>query len=518
MSFHEHEPRMALHKVRQACDCCRARKIRCDSQKPCDNCQRTQQSCIYRMPKKKGPKRREWLKDAFQTVRERQDVPDIGSPHSSLSGTTRFQSSPLLSAEMMQSCLDAFFLHKYPIMPILGREEISASLHHLDDSPTEYCLITTLCALMTLQTEISLPLSRDGASPGTPKHASMSSSVDFLINETYRARKFRNHIDNPSLADVQASFFLFAVFFSLGRDNSAWFYIRESMTMLQVLRLHEEATYTSMTDPQYATYCRRTFWLLFITERAYALQRHRPLTLRRTISLPTVEAGPEATILSGFLDLVALFRNFGDPFISLWNLSGDSVPSPQLLVGLQDFLTCALPNVSERTEIQQADLLVSRQWLKIIVWQLCLSNGLLSSTSTIECMSFHYPVTIAQHVILVSRLLPHEAFKANGVGILEKIFDIGSSLADVLLVRQIQTSALEIGPRDYLMELVRILATDIEGSSKYLRLLASKAEECLEVGLRGLRLSFNGNSPADSEIDLDEEVNNDDFGYGPLPP
>jgi hypothetical protein len=401
-------------------------------------------------------------------------------------------------------------------MPILGRDEICASLHHLDESPTQYSLITAICAVITLETEIPLSFSGDGASYDTPKHDSMS-SVDFLINETCRARKFCNHIDNPSLAAVQASFFLFAVFFSLGRDNSAWFYIRESMTMLQLLRLHEEATYTTMTDLQYATYCRRTFWLLFITERAYALQRHRPLTLRRTISLPAVEAGPEATILSGFLDLVALFRNFGDQFISLWNLSGDSIASPQSLVRLQDFLNCAIPNVSERTKIQQADLLVSRQWLKTIVWQLCLSNGLLSSTSTTESMSFYYPVTIARHVILVSRLLPHEAYQANGVGILEKIFDIGSSLADVLLVHQIQTSALEIGPRDYLMELVRILATDIEGSSKYLRLLATRADECLEVRLRG-SLSFNSGSPGVCEIDLDEEVNNHNFVYGPLPP
>ncbi len=151
-------------------------------------------------------------------------------------------------------------------MPILGREEISGSLHHLDESPTQYRLITALCALLTLQTEILLPFLRHGASPGTPNHDFMS-STEFLISEMCQARRFCNHIDNPSLVDVQASF-LFAVFFSLGRDYSAWFYIRESIKMLQLLRLHEEATYTTMTDPQYATYFRRTSWLLFITERA----------------------------------------------------------------------------------------------------------------------------------------------------------------------------------------------------------------------------------------------------------
>jgi hypothetical protein len=468
------------------------------------------------VPKKKGPKRRGTVEDTPQEVKEQQNVHEVDNPHSPLSDTSRFQTSPLLSVEMIQSFLDAFFIHKYPIMPILDREETCANLDRLHKSPTQYSLVTALSAVITLQTEISLPSSRDRASCGTPKHDSMS-SADFLIDETLRARKFCSHIDNPSLTAVQTSFFLFAAFFCLGRDNSAWFYIRESMTILQLLGLHEEASYATMTDPQYATYCRRTFWLLFITERAYALQRHRPLTLRGTIALPGVQAGPDTTILSGFLDLVGLFRNFGEPFMSLWNLSGNSIALSHPLAGLQEFLNCAIPNVSERTEIQQADLLVSRQWLKIIVWQLCLRKGLLSSRSNTEGMSFHYPVTIARDVILVSRLLPLEAFQANGVGILEKIFDIGSSLADVLLVHQIQTSALEIGPRDYLMELVRILATDMEGSSKYLKLLATRADECLEVRLRGA-LSFNVSSPGVCEIDLDEEANNHNHVYGPPPP
>jgi hypothetical protein len=101
-------------------------------------------------------------------------------------------------------------------------------------------------------------------------------------------------------------------------------------------------------------------------------------------------------------------------------------------------------------------------------------------------MSFHYPVIIARDVIVVSRLLPPKAFEAHGVGILEKVFDIGCSLADVLLLHASSrpVSGLEIGPRDYLMELVRILGTLLGGSSKYLRLLAAKADECFQVRIR----------------------------------
>jgi len=44
---------------------------------------------------------------------------------------------------------------------------------------------------------------------------------------------------------------------------------------------------------------------------------------------------------------------------------------------------------------------------------------------------------------------------------------------------------MEVGPRDYLMEMLRILSTVLGGSAKYTPMLASKVDECLHVGLRG---------------------------------
>jgi hypothetical protein len=429
----------------------------------------------------------------------------------SLDQTFGFELSPLCSPDIIRRCVDGFFAHKYPIMPILDREHVYASLPHLRNHPEQYGLITALCAAIILQPKILGP---PRASEG-PTNADQLPSSELFISETNRSRRYCNHIETPTLATVQTSFFLFAALFSTGKDNSAWFYIREAMTMLQLQRFHEEDTYSAMTDPQYMAYCRRTFWLLFITERAYALQRHRPLTLQRTIDLPTVSPGLEAKILSGFLDLVSLFQNIDDTFLSLWNLSSaDSTPFPsplqESLIDLQDILKFSLPDVSDRTEIQQADLLVSRQWLKIVVWQLCVSKGLLSSSSKNESMSFRYPVTIARDVILISRLLPPKAFEANGVGILEKVFDIGWSLADVLLLYpgSLQVSSLEVGPKDCLMGLVRILATVYGGSSKYLKLLAARAEECHQFRVGGSLLQSES---SDDIEDMIQEIDDEEF-------
>jgi hypothetical protein len=530
-------------KVKQACDCCHARKIRCDGVTPCANCVVTELQCTYlAVPKKKGPKGRRIpkvngasLKVSLPFVQlpppvsRLQDVeippqptipaasvgpptlpfqlalPSLQTMHTLPIGTlepesSHFRRSSLVSDQMIKACVDAFFIHKYPIMPILDRKDIYALLPNLGDSPEQYSLLVALSAVIVLQPEI--------LDPSYAASGAQLPSADVLIKEAIRARTFCDHMENPSLAHVQASFFLFAALFCLGKDNSAWFYIRESMTMLQLQRLHEEATYARMADPLCKVYCRRTFWLLFITERAYALQRHRPLTLQKTINLPTVDPGSEATILSGFLDLVSLFQNFDDTFLSLWNISGGDAPaSTPALIQLQNILKFAIPNVSERTEIQQADLLVSRQWLKTMVWQLCVSKGLLSSISTNESMSFHYPVDIARDTVLISRMLPAKAFEANGVGILEKIFDIGCSLSDVLQLHPnyMDVSGIQIGPRDYLMELVRVLGA-APGGLKYLRLLTEKADECLQVKISGSLSDSETSDRVQEIIDQDEII------------
>ncbi|CAK7232665.1 hypothetical protein SCUCBS95973_008335 [Sporothrix curviconia] len=296
-----------------------------------------------------------------------------------------------------------------------------------------------------------------------------------------------------SLTHIQTSFFLFSAYFCMGKDDAAWFYLRESMTLLQTIRLHEEVTYTNnqiyqLDDGVSAAYARRMFWVLFITERAYALQRHRPLTLQSTLAVPSVSAmGPDVGVLTGFLDLISLFQHFDADFIASWNSanparSPSSVSEYEPLSRLQDVLQYALPSASDHAEMQQADFLISRQWLKIIVWKLCVAKTLLSNTGGEDSMSLHYPIAVTRDVVLISRLLPARAFEANGVGILEKIFDMGCSLADLLSVTPTtarQGSAMVIGPMDTLMEMVRIVGTTLGGNYRHLDVLADKANRCL---------------------------------------
>ena len=125
-------------------------------------------------------------------------------------------------------------------------------------------MITSLCAAIASQVQPD----QQSASSVHSNASDLLHTPDFFINEAKRAKAANlNYIEKPMLKDAQTNFFLFAALFNLDRHNSAWFHLREAMTMLQMLRLHEEDTYLAMKDELEAIYSRRTFWLFFITER-----------------------------------------------------------------------------------------------------------------------------------------------------------------------------------------------------------------------------------------------------------
>ncbi len=63
--------------------------------------------------------------------------------------------------------------------------------------------------------------------------------------------------------------------------------------------------------------------------------------------------------------------------------------------------------------------------------------------------------------------------------------DTGCRLANMLLVNPniLQSSEFEVGPKDYLIELVRILGMEKEGNSKYLQLLAIRQAKKSVLGI-----------------------------------
>lgn len=88
--------------------------------------------------------------------------------------------------------------------------------------------------------------------------------------------------------------------------------------------------------------------------------------------------------------------------------------------------------MSEPTAIQKADLLITQQWLRLIVWQSSFRQGLLSWAAPHESMHFAFPLAIARSTAGVLQSLPSSAVEVHGMGMFEKIFEIGTWCINVL--------------------------------------------------------------------------------------
>lgn len=336
-------------------------------------------------------------------------------------------------------------------------------------------------------------------------------SGNLLLEETLRVRKSYDHLESPTMNSLVTSFFLFGCYFGLDLHNKAWFHLREATTLAHILGMQKEETYLQF-DAVEASRRRRLYWLLFVTERAYALQRHRPLSLQASISLPTEHDDPSDTQshhLHGFLHLVSLFRPFDEQFVALWNKTRNDC-SPTYLAALQKQLTDALPTYLNSTENQAADLRTSQQWLRTMVWQLSIQNGCLSSGHDDPSMTFQYPVEIARDLVSMTSQFSQQSMEVHGIGLIEKLFDVACSLTDVLSLLPANPQPFTTGPRDYLHQFMTLLSVLRNGDSRFLPLLLSKVHDVLPT-LANPMLQTVPDTPQNmcAEVDIFD-------GFGPM--
>lgn len=471
--------------VKRACDACHRRKVKCDGINPCRNCSSAQLSCTYNaIPQKKGPKgsRAKVISELRETQRQtslsakvQNRMNGINSPPSSPS----LAPTPgLLTSEMVKDCIEFFFANMYPTMPILHRQRLEQQAMYMDQSLDTYCLLTSLCAFMMIQPGMGMPGGDPYGLDSMPGANIVSGTL--LMEETVRVRKAYDYLDSPTLNTLCTSYFLFGCYYGLDLHDKAWFHLREATTLAHLIGMNKEDTYLQY-DSVEASRRRRLYWLLFVTERAYALQRHRPLTLQATINQPTLgddPADPLAHHLNGFILLVNLFRPFDDAFVALWN-KGRNDCSASYLSALQKQLNEVLPPYLNVADTQLADLRTNQQWLKTMTWQLSMNSGNLNSNGSDPMMSFQYPINIAGDVLSATSSVSQQTLELLGVPLLAKLFDIACALTDVLSLQPASRDPFTVGPREHLRQLMNLLSVLRNGDHRFMPLLLSKVHEVL---------------------------------------
>ena len=473
--------------VKRACDACHRRKVKCvgDGTAPCRNCEAAGLTCNYNtVPQKKGPKgsRAKVISELRETQRRSQltgkcrDLePDGSPPHSPMfPGTVG-----LLSATLVNMCVDYFIHHLYQHQPVLHRQSLLDIIAHMDTRVDAYCLTASLCAYVMMQPNMRIPpetFQCYGVTP--PSNFEMGYAV---LQKAVRARRDCNDVENPTIWSVLTSLFLFEGYSCLDSPNTAWFHLREATTLAQLMGMHEESSYHTAHIAQDGQK-RRLYWLLLVKERETALQQHRPITLHATIHLPTADLhAAGAAEVNGFIHLIQLFRPFDDTFFAVWNRARTDC-TIEWLAFLQQQLLDVLPSYLHCTPSQAIHLQCTQQWLRTLVWRLSLLPGCLPSPLVDRPARCASPLDTAHDLVRALPPVAPDAVASSGPGLAPKLFDIARALIDISPGMPAEPLGFDGDPRTVLHQLMVVLSSLPGGRHRYLPLLMQRIHDTTGAG------------------------------------
>ncbi|KAK7426634.1 hypothetical protein QQZ08_006812 [Neonectria magnoliae] len=468
--------------VKRACDACHRRKVKCDGINPCRNCSAAQLSCTYNaIPQKKGPKgsRAKVISELRETQRQTSLSAKVQNRINGIAcspGSSSMTPTPgLLSTELVKDCVTFFFDNLYPQLPILDRRQVEQQMLYMEQNRDAYCLMTSLCAFIMIQPGMTMPANDPYNLDMNPGATLISSQL--LLEEALRVRKGYEYQDSINLNVLATNFFIFGCYYGMELHEKAWYYLREATTMIHMAGMNKEEHYMPL-DAAEATRRRRLFWLFLVIERAYAIQRHRPLTLQATIHPPTVGDDPSDPLvhqLNGFIMLVNLYRPFDDAFTATWNKARRHL-SAQHITGLQKQLNDLVQSYMCQ-DSNLTDLRTNQQWLKNTSWQ--LSNGTIGSNSD-DSISFQYPMNMSRELLMsMASQFPSQGMELLGSGLIEKLIETCYSMTELLAIQPASRDPFAVGPREHLNQLLSIVAITRNGDYRFLPLLLTKVTEVL---------------------------------------
>lgn len=321
-----------------------------------------------------------------------------------------FQHTARISSEHFIPYVRLFFNHMFPIMPVIDHTVYLDPSFYTNSSlwsPDVYCFLCALCAATIVQLDTAIP---------QPPPLSSSRTTDHVFaEECVRERKTYDYVETPSTLNVMTSFFLFAYCGNHEKHAKAWHYLQESITFSENLNMDDEASYTKL-DPVEAQWRRRLYWLLFITERAYAVQRRKHTRLTPSVQLPVVFESEDPTLLNGFVNLANLFAAVDDNFVRAWRGSRrQSLCNEAWLAKTQKQLDAAALALENVSETQRLDIRITREWLHVLAWQMGVSNGLIWGRGE-GGMRLDYPIELAKKVVEITTGADAQALDSHGIG------------------------------------------------------------------------------------------------------
>jgi hypothetical protein len=81
-----------------------------------------------------------------------------------------------------------------------------------------------------------------------------------------------------------------------------------------------------------------------------------------------------------------------------------------------------LRQMQSKREFQQADFLITQQWMRIMVWKMSIFHIKLSANSDDENLSICFPERVAQNVFVYLNKISRNIIEAHGIGMVGSLF------------------------------------------------------------------------------------------------
>ncbi|CRG84103.1 putative sucrose utilization protein SUC1 [Talaromyces islandicus] len=453
--------------AKRACDTCIARKVRCDGALPCATCEASTRKvqCTYVRPaQKRGPKaRRPSIQKALsygmppQVTHETktpallQDVSDsiqvgvqVGAQPAVLPPHTPAFQFPLVLVDTISKVIREYENNSYSVWPVIRSDVLAQQLALLPSDESTFCLATALCAATIAQLNIP-PLESQGYGEAVLVDSS------YLSRECIRIREqcdFREHLD---VRWVLTSFFLHVYHAKVNKRNSALMYIQEAVSSAKLLGLDKDDQALQGPAAEVVDNREILFSLLWVSERGYSIHLGLTPSFSDRLIVKVVNDAVANTHVYGLVELSKLFAVFDQ-------CTGADI-SENLLVESEKALQVLEISADKTTTTRLADHSITREWMRIIIWQRALSAGYLSSLSPSTLMDFTFPIAVSHDLLAALRNFSSEDLLPLGRDQLLKCFEIANVLADTLLCSSVfaDNTTLQCGPYELLHALYQKL-------------------------------------------------------------
>lgn len=337
------------------------------------------------------------------------------------------EASPILTLTLetlIMPQLDIFYARIYPMMPVYTHSELLARL-----ADPRSLADRTFAALVLAKVALSLVHPLTAAEMEQRTHRARQATT--LLDEVCRLRAGWEYGCVGSVEAVLTSYCLFGTLFELGHADGARFRLLEAIVMGHVMRLGDPYA----GAPEEARRRMRMYWILAITERAYALQR----SATSLVFGGAINAGAQEGEGASLHHLARVFSVIDADVLLCWNgaCAGrcrlTRTRASRILRKLQGSAAQVFggeEGLLALTEAQKADLLITWQWMRNRIWRLAALHGLTGDEGPPE-LAPAYALDVAATAVAICRRLSLSAMEAHGVGFVEKLYDIASTVGEL---------------------------------------------------------------------------------------